>query len=75
MKSIIVWIIIVIGLVSGGCLVFSGLKRRSQGGPEFKIKHFFLKVPMSEHSGTQLIIEGLGVIFSGGLLYYAFFLW
>lgn len=75
MKSIIVWVIIVIGLVSGGYLIFSGLRRTRQDGPEFKIKHFFQNIPIGEHSGTQLIIEGIGVILSSGVLYYAFFLW
>jgi hypothetical protein len=37
--------------------------------------HLFQNLPVREHSGVQLIIEGFVVIFSGALLYYAFFLW
>ena len=31
--------------------------------------------PIEKHSGTQLILEGVGVMLSGLLLYYAFFIW
>ena len=75
MKTIIVWIIIVIGELSGICLIFAGLKRKKHGSPKFRIMHFFKNIPMNEHSGMQLIFEGIGAMLSGLLLYYAFFLW
>lgn len=75
MKNIIVWVIIIIGELSGIYLIYAGFKRKIQGVPSFRLMHFFQNLPVREHSGVQLIIEGFVVIFSGALLYYAFFLW
>ena len=75
MKSIIVWVIIIIGELSGMYLIYAGFKRKIQDVPSFRVMHLFQNLPVREHSGVQLIIEGFVVIFSGGLLYYAFFLW
>ena len=75
MKNIIVWVIIIIGELSGMYLIYAGFKRKIQGAPSFRLMHLFQNLPVREHSGVQLIIEGFVVIFSGALLYYAFFLW
>jgi len=73
MKSIIIWVIIIIGELSGMYLIYAGFKRKIQGVPSFRVMHFFHNLPAREHSGVQLIIEGFVVIVSGALLYYAFF--
>lgn len=75
MKTIIVWIIIIIGELSGAYLIYAGLKRNALGGPDFRVRHLFQQNSINEHSGTQLIIEGIGVLLSGALLYYVFFMW
>jgi hypothetical protein len=75
MKSIIVWCIIIIGEIAGAYLIFAGFKIRVQCRSEFMVKQLFKKIPIHEHSGAHLIIEGVVVMLSGLLLYYAFFLW
>jgi hypothetical protein len=75
MKNIIVWVIIIIGELSGMYLIYAGFKRKIRGVASFRLMHLFQNLPVREHSGVQLIIEGFVVIFSGALLYYAFFLW
>ena len=76
MKVIIVWIIIFVGELSGAYLIYAGFRKKRQGGPpSFRARHLFQNLPLRENSGVQLIIEGCITMFSGGLLYYAFFLW
>jgi hypothetical protein len=75
MKSIIVWIIIVIGEFSGIYLIYAGHKRKINNGPQFKLEHIFQNIPLNEQSGIQLIIEGISVTLSGILLYWAYFMW
>ncbi|WDP90615.1 MAG: hypothetical protein HUN04_13290 [Desulfobacter sp.] len=74
-KLLSVWAIIIIGELAGFFLIIAGLKRKSLGGPVFKVKHLFQRHPVKEHSGMQLILEGVGVMLSGLLLYYTFFIW
>jgi hypothetical protein len=75
MKSIIVWIIISAGELSGGYLIFVGFIKVKHESLNNKIKYFHQGLPVSEHSGAKLIFEGIGVILSGILLHFAFFLW
>jgi hypothetical protein len=72
MKTIITWIIIVVGEFLGIYLIYAGFKRNRSDGPPFKIKHLFQTSPLYKQSGIQFIIEGVISILSGVLLYLVF---
>lgn len=67
--------IIIIGELSGSCLIYFGIKRIVNGSYKFKIRNIFQNIPLDRQSGVQLVIEGVGVILSGLLLFFAFFKW
>jgi hypothetical protein len=77
---------IIIGILIGLYLIFLSkyqeyLALKKTELKRFKIQkgclvmHLFQNFSVRDHFGILLVLEGLVVIFSGALLYYAFFLW